>query len=225
MPPAAFRRAEGLRRRFDLAFGNAGPVVGDGDDQASIHVQSRPHRHLAAGVGEFHGIGQQVQQHPPQNPPVRPQRRQVVVRLAVDRQRPFQGVREDETDGLLEGIGDRHVFLVERCFAGFDLGKVEHVVGDGQQVFADLADVDGVGQVRLLGDGLGEPEDGVERGPQLVAHARQEFGFSATLRDRPFARLVVVGRQVLQAPATLLQGPFGFAEPFDIGFERGLSRA
>ncbi len=67
--------------------------------------------------------------------------------------------------------------------AGLDLGHVEDVVDDRQQVLArgvDVADVFGValvakGAEQLGHHHLGEAVDGVQRGAQFVAHVGQEL--------------------------------------------------
>ena len=69
--------------------------------------------------------------------------------------------------------------------AGFDLGDVEHVVDQAEQMLAGVLDVPGVFE-RLVGRGLGffqavgddlrEADDGAERRAQFVTHMRQAFG-------------------------------------------------
>src|SRR3546814_2004581 len=72
--------------------------------------------------------------------------------------------------------------------AGLDLRQVEDVVDQAQQVRAAVVDVDGVLAVPLIAhraeqlvlDDLGEPDDGVQRRAQLVAHVGKEVGLGAT---------------------------------------------
>ena len=66
--------------------------------------------------------------------------------------------------------------------AGLDLGQVEDLVEQLEQVLAGAVDVAEVLLLALvdvaehpLEQHLGEPEDGVERRPQLVRHAREEL--------------------------------------------------
>ncbi len=63
--------------------------------------------------------------------------------------------------------------------AGFDLGEVEDVVDHPKEHPAAVLDVRGVlalllRELIVAGEHFGEPDDAVERGPELVAHRGQE---------------------------------------------------
>ncbi len=79
--------------------------------------------------------------------------------------------------------GERRLADVERDRAGFDLGQVEDVVDQPEQVGARV--VDGVGELDLLvgqialgvlGQQLRQDQQAVQRRAQLVAHVGQELG-------------------------------------------------
>src|SRR5438046_2802262 len=71
---------------------------------------------------------------------------------------------------------------VERVVAALDLGHVENVVDDGEEMRGGVAnevrilDDFGVGQGPpvVLAQQLGKPDRGVERSPQLMAHVGDE---------------------------------------------------
>ena len=75
---------------------------------------------------------------------------------------------------------------VSSSLAGLDLGEVEDVVDQLQQVAAAVEDVVGVLELPvvqvakgLVAEDLGEADDGIERGAQLVAHAGEELALGA----------------------------------------------
>ncbi len=73
---------------------------------------------------------------------------------------------------------------IHRDGAGFDLGKIQNVVDEAEQVVA--GGMDGLGEFDLFGcevafrvvcQLVGEDEQAVERRAQLVGHVGQELGF------------------------------------------------
>ena len=82
-----------------------------------------------------------------------------------------------------EGLGHRDVGELQFHPPGLDLRQVQDVVDQRQQVSSgieDVLDVTGLLLVQvpehLLVQDLREPDDGVERGSQLVRHVGEEFG-------------------------------------------------
>ena len=53
----------GSNTRPKSAAGDANPGIGDLEEQISVLVQSRAHGHGSAGLGELHGVREQVVQH------------------------------------------------------------------------------------------------------------------------------------------------------------------
>jgi hypothetical protein len=91
----------------------------------------------------------------------------------------FGGQRADQVDGVLDDLEHLHRLQRQRQAARLDAGDVEHLVDQLEQVAAAVEHVlDALG---LLGgqvlelEQLPEPEDGVERGAQLVAHPGEEL--------------------------------------------------
>ncbi len=218
--------AVGLLERLEdlpqLVAGDTDAGVGDGEgDQLVVRAldgaglqQSLAHvrRDLPAGradrevdgarVGELHRVGDQVAQHllEPLLVGVQGDRQggrdpDGEVQVLVQRDRLEGGLHVvDQLDQGDPGRADVHL-------AGLDLGQVEDVVDQLEQVGAGA--VDGVGELDLLGrevalvvvgEQLGQDQQRVERGAQLVRHVGEELAlvpggqgelFGALLQDLP----------------------------------------
>src|SRR3546814_4748199 len=98
------------------------------------------HDHAAA-LGELHRIGQIVQQDLPHAAVVGAQhgghrRRELDAQI-----KPFvRSALRDQGDGLVDGAAQIEYLLVQYQHAGLDLGEVENVVDDAEQVVATLRD-------------------------------------------------------------------------------------
>ena len=93
-----------------------------------------------------------------------------------------RGPLAHEREGLHHEVVDGERREVELHAAGLDLGQVEDVTEEGEQVPPGREDVLEVVLLALvevtehpLEQHLGEADDGVERGAQLVRHAREEL--------------------------------------------------
>jgi hypothetical protein len=128
------------------------------------------------------------------------------------------GAGRYDTHGVVEQTADPDLRQVGPDAAGFDLRHVEDVVDHVQQILAALVDVAAIFAVfigaertehRRLHD-LGEPDDGVERRAQLVAHIGEEFrlGLVGLLGSRFFLGIFVgeVGELVGLVLERLLRG-------------------
>ena len=97
---------------------------------------------------------------------------------------------------------ERRLLRVEA--AGVDLGVVEHVVDDDEQVMAALFDqIEILPLLRIEGAGLqqmGEADDRVHRGADLVAHRGKEPAFGLVGRLRPFLGLLELLLDPASAP-------------------------
>ena len=91
----------------------------------------------------------------------------------------FGGQIDQVIEQIIEGEGLR----IERQLAGLNLGKVEDIVDDAEQMTPralDLVDKSLLAAIqRRFLQQVGQAEDGVERGSDLVAHVGQEVGFDA----------------------------------------------
>ena len=83
----------------------------------------------------------------------------------------------------IEQVGDGHFFVVDRDRAGFDLGEIEDIADEIEQIGAGA--VDGAGELhlfvrqiaaRIFAELLTQNEDAVERRPQFVRHVCKELG-------------------------------------------------
>ena len=134
-------------------------------------------------LGELDGVGEQVFQYLAQAPRVGLQaRRYVGIDGAGERQSllPGQWTQRVEQGGQRFGGGDG--FDVHVGLARFDLGEVENVVDQYEQVVA--GGIDRLRVFHLLGaqvaglvvaQQLGQNERGIERGTQFVAHVGQKL--------------------------------------------------
>ena len=156
----------------------------------------RPHPELSR-LSELDRVAQQVHQDLRHAPLVSQRDRKVRLDLDVEVQ-PLLGRQgfhraDDSMDHVAEGV----ILERQRQLARFDLGQVEHIVDEIQQMtaallhpFQHVADRLGHLSVDPIDDELRVAQDRVERGAQLVAHVGEEL------------RLVLAGD--LQLPALLL---------------------
>jgi len=116
-------------------------------------------------------------------------------------------LRLDHALAFEHDFGQRHRFRRQRHLPGLDLREIEDFVDQLQQMpscLEDLGDVVLLGGRRRWGLGLqqlGEPENGIERAAQLMAHARKELGLGEV-------RLVRRGLGALQLDVRLAQHLF-----------------
>ena len=121
------------------------------------------------------------------------------LRRHVERERDAlaRGALADHRDAVLEQVGQGHRREVELHPPGLDLRQVEDLVDELEEVAPGVADVADVlllalGQLaeHAVEQHVGEPDDGVQRRPELVRHAREELGLVAA-GDLELARLVL----------------------------------
>ena len=142
-------------------------------------VHSQLHRALLRG--EFDGVPQQVQQHL-----VQPH----AVAAHVFREDLPEGYAEPlvlrrglglyDADDAVHRLLQRHRLQVQQHFAAFNLGYVQHVVDQPQQVLAGQGDLPQVVPhllrvVRIVQGQGGHAHDGVHGRADIVAHAGQKL--------------------------------------------------
>jgi hypothetical protein len=178
------RRRIGLHEfleQFALLFGgHADAGVGDSEIDPVATVSQHPARtqcHLTL-FGEFAGIAEQIEQDLSQ--PHRVYSQCAEVFLGFDDQLVFVllGELARGIDDLVDQRSELQALRVELELPGLDLGQVEYLVDEAEQVgaggihsaqrFLRLLSAE---TRRVSTHHLGEPDDGVERGAQLVAHA------------------------------------------------------
>ncbi len=186
----------------------AGQLVGRDADALVLHVEA--HQELgaegvfepgaqqdAAVLGELDGVAGEVQQHL-----LQPQRiaAQGTHQLGSDLDVEAESLAGGRLTQLLLDVAHHPVEHEaaggEFQLARLDLGKIEDVVDDAQQVLARVVDlVQVAAQLRVgvrLQRQVGHADDAVHRGADLVAHVRQEVALG--LVGRIGARLEFVQR-------------------------------
>ena len=105
-------------------------------------ARHRPHRQLdGAGVGELEGVGEQVLEDLHQAGRVGGDRaRQALGQLDGKLQVLLVGKLAERPLDLVLDLAERDLADVDRGGAGLDLGEVQDVVDEGQQVFARSPD-------------------------------------------------------------------------------------
>src|SRR5262249_60531745 len=105
--------------------------------------------------------------------------------------------RRDEDARVSDGAGTTKSSRLKPHPPRLDLGEIEDVVDEGEQVATGLQNVTQILRLLLvdlaehaLGQDLGEADDRVERGAQLVRHVGQELALVLT-GDLQLAALVL----------------------------------
>ena len=177
---------EALEQPADLLLGQADAGIGDGKAQPVGPVLPfAPHRERDLALfREFGRVADQVDQRLAQLQLILMHRAQIAVVVEAEAVALLR-------DQALRRGGDvldqrRHVEGLgrQRQAAGLDLGDVEHVVDEAEQVAGGRLDLAQVGQqlglaqiLQLLAEHLGVPDHRGERRAQLVAHIGQELAF------------------------------------------------
>ena len=220
-----FIRRNARPRVFDLKPEQAGGGIvrfGEADAQRD-----------AAGLREFDGIVEQINQHLPQ-----------LARVNADRARQGGGAFKRKAQMLLRGFLAEHRFKiaqqreqVNRAFVqaqppGFDFRDIQHVIDERQQVFAAMPDNRQMllifgGMRRITRHNLREAEYHVERRAEFVAHIGEKFALRPVRRFRrlfrvaerlfaPLERRDVAGNaeHADHLAALVAQGHFGNQRPF-----------
>ena len=136
-------------------------------------------------LGELEGVRQQVLQHLLQPLGIGlHQLGQAEVQRHRELEFPVGGYLSEIPPDVILEIGEIELAHVERDGAGFDLREVEDVVDERQELGA--GSVNRLGELHLLlaevsvgivRQQLGEHEQAVQRGPELVRHVGEELGF------------------------------------------------
>ncbi len=136
--------------------------------------------------GELQGIGYEIGEDLPQAHAVAAERRQLPVDALIEQYARVLRHEAERGRRGAEHLADVDLSRLHRALAALDLGDVEDVVDDGEQVPGCVMDEVGVvghfgvreAALVLLGKQLGKADDGVERRAQLVAHVGDELGLN-----------------------------------------------
>ena len=230
-----------------LVPGDADAGVAHGEPQADLALGCRPspatstRTTTSPGVGELDGVAHQVEQDLPQPAGVADQGVGHLRLHVVDQLQPLRvGPHGQGPQGVTDRRPQREVGRVQLELAGLDLGEVEQVVDEAEQVVGRGLDrLEALPLVlgqRRVEDQLGHAEDGVHGGADLVADVGQELVLGPVRRLRRLlglpqrllgalliidvdarpeplgdpARLVAEGQRPREVPA---EGAVGAAQP------------
>ena len=104
-------------------------------------ITRRRDDHLAAGIGELDGVGEEVEQDLLEPPPVGDHRRQIGRKRRPEQDALALGERLQAVDASLDQLRQIDRGEVEIELAGIDLGNVEQVVEQAQRIESALMDV------------------------------------------------------------------------------------
>ena len=166
-------------------------VLGGNADALVPHFEAQEHRvgaflgqsHMDADGalgGEFECVADQVQQDLRKAQGIALQRQigNLAGQVGLQGQSFFRHPLADQADEVFQHFAKPEVDLFHRQAVGFDLGEIEDVVDDAQQVLGGLADLaELIDEARIGGFAQGQPgqaDDGVHRGAQFVAHVGDE---------------------------------------------------
>ena len=177
-----------------LVPGDAHAGVAHGEPQADLALgcgragDLHAHDHLP-GVGELDGVAHQVEQDLPQPAGVADQGVGHLRLHVVDQLQPFRvGPHGQGPQGVTDRRPQREVGRVQLQLAGLDLGEVEQVVHEAEQVVGRGLDrleaLPLVPRQRRVQHELGHAEDGVHGGADLVADVGQELVLGPVRRLR-----------------------------------------
>jgi hypothetical protein len=111
------------------------------------------------------------------------------------REAPWRGLAGDQDADAVEDLAHRQRADVEGHLAGLDLRQIEDVVDDAEQVLRRHADACQLGALagarRIPQHDLGDAEDRVDRGADLMAHVGQELALDPAGRLGPGQGLAV----------------------------------
>src|SRR5262249_2207556 len=131
---------------------------------------------------ELKGIAQQVEQYLPQPHGVDGEGAEVLLRFDQQAVLVLLGELASRADHLLDQRRELHRLRVKLKLARLDLGEVEHLVDEAEQVSPSavhalqrLLRLFCAEARRVFDHHLGQSDDGVERRAQLVAHAGDEL--------------------------------------------------
>ena len=164
---------DGARAGEDGVVGTpAGQRTGDGEANAAL-------------LSELEGVGQQVFEDLLEAARIGDETAtEPWIALDLEEESAVFGLVAERPGNGFEERAEEELFRLDRNRAGFDLGEVENIGDEVEEVGAGA--VNGAGEFNLTAGEIAvgvfcqlltEHKDGVERRAQLVRHVGQEFGF------------------------------------------------
>src|SRR5262249_7374466 len=146
-----------------------------------VGAPPRPQRDLAL-LGELEGIAQQVEQYLPQTHGIDGEGAEVLLRFDQQTVLVLLSELTRSADHLVDQGRELHRLRVKLKLARLNLGEIEHLVDEAKQVSTSavhalqrLLRLFCAEPRRVFDHHFGQPDDGIERGAQLVAHAGDEL--------------------------------------------------
>src|SRR5690606_11415009 len=210
-------------------LGDAAAIVLDGQDHRARGI-ARAQGYAAALSGELHRVGKEIDDDLLYGASVG-----IKAHGVGDARLDGYGFRRrlqrDDANRLLDERTQVDLFALHRELAGLDLGHVEYVIDDSEQIFAAAVNVPHIflvafraerSEQRLLHQ-FGEADNGVKRCAQFVRHVGEEFRFRLVGRFRPFLLAHVLAVEFDQFARTLLLGAARQAQVVDGRHEAALA--
>ena len=193
---------EFLEDLFQVRLGDADPGIGDRDLDGVLRAHGID-RHGPVFGCELDRVGDEVQQHLLQLAAVG-QHLAGAIDLGQQRDVLLRDQRLDRLADLVDSFCDRHEAEAQLHLTGFDLGEVEDIVDQSEQVLAageDLAQESLPRRVVELAlarvrEELGESDDRVQRGAELMAHVGEEHALVPVRLLQRDVPLLELGHQV-----------------------------
>ncbi len=176
--------AEGFEDALLLVRGNPDARVTHGKGNALARRAGYRQAHVAL-LGELDRVGQQILEDLLQALAVGKQhRRRIRLHLYLEAQLAVGGQRFEHAAQAIDQARHAGVFRAHFKLAGFDLGNIQDVIDQVEQVIAGR--IDRLGKLdlfsaevvlRVFRQQLGQDQRAVQRRAQFVGHVGEEFGF------------------------------------------------
>ena len=153
---------------------------------AALNRQWRHTQRDFAVFGELAGIAQEIEQDLPQAQGIDEERGDIG--RAFDKEAVFVLFRQPTrgADHLVDQRGDFHRFQIEVQFSRLDLRQVENLIDEVEEMLAGAMDAaERLGGLfrpktrRIADHHVGQPDDGIQRRAQLMAHIGEETRLGA----------------------------------------------
>ncbi len=219
--PRSLHLAEGLHHQRDILRRDSDAGVDDGDDQMTRAIDFAFHGHGATRMGELYRIGGEIEQDLLHAALVGPEIGDTVRYLGRQGDVSVVGAFLHHAQAAFDDGTHLDPLLRQRQGVAFDARDVEDVVDEFQKMLSGIVDVLGVLVVLLVPQGtevfsrhdFRKADDGIQRGPEFVAHVGEEFRLAAVGHFRFDPRRAGLRLALSQG----FDGPFAFHHPAQLG--------
>ena len=176
---------EGRQGLGNLLGRDANAGIGNLKYMPVVRAAPDPERDPAAGRREFDPVRQQIDKNLAKLAPIAAQFRQFIRAFQIELNVAIFTAVSDQGQNGTNQIGDFDILFTESGLAGFNLGQVQYVVDNFEQMLSGNMDVIGEFSVFDAANGpkglhlhdFRKPDDGIERRAQLMTHHGKERGF------------------------------------------------